>query len=159
MDARRQTYSKEDERLKEYVLVNLCSVITTKEIDRLLKLTKNEFKRKHRVNKIMLGKIDEVVKETEKILTKVLLDNQYEVNMAKGYLEEPNMTSQINLEADQTIDDTYENAEVSVQEEVGEEDTRKAKERKDKVENPLTVVVDPPVSEKNAEKEKSGCQG
>lgn len=84
LDARRQIASKEDERLKEYVLVNLCSIITTEEIDRLLKLTKNEFKRKYRVNKIMLGKIDEVVKETKNILTKILLDNQYEVNKAKG---------------------------------------------------------------------------
>lgn len=51
LDARRQTTNKEDEGLKEHVLVNLCSVISKEEIDRLLKLEKNDFESKYRVNK------------------------------------------------------------------------------------------------------------
>lgn len=57
LDAKRQTTSKEDERLNEYVLVNLCSVITIEEIDRLLKLTKNKFRSKHRVKKSCQGRL------------------------------------------------------------------------------------------------------
>lgn len=75
LDVRRQTTNKEDERLKEYVLVNLCSIICKEEIERFLQLTKNEFKSKYKVNKIMFVKIDEVAKETKNFLTKVLLEN------------------------------------------------------------------------------------
>ncbi|GLJ50768.1 hypothetical protein SUGI_1081350 [Cryptomeria japonica] len=64
------------------------------------------------------------------------------------------MTSQVNLEPEQTIDDTFEHAKVSVQDEVGKEDTGKAEEGKDKVENPPTIAVDPPVFENNAKKGK-----
>lgn len=64
LDARMLTTSKEDEKLKEYVLVNLCSDISKEEIDRLLQSTKSEFRSKHRVNKVMLGKINEIAKET-----------------------------------------------------------------------------------------------
>lgn len=106
----------------------------------MLKLAKNKFKSKHRVNKITLGKIYDVKKKIEKILTKVLLDNQEEVDM----------TSQINPEAEQTMDDTFvpevqidEQVEVSVQEEVREEDAGKEEEGKEKVENPLVIAVNP----------------
>ncbi|XP_059069826.1 uncharacterized protein LOC131046319 [Cryptomeria japonica] len=49
---------------------------------------------------------------------------------------------------------TVEHVEVSVQEEVGEEDAEKAEEGNDKVENPPAIAVDPLVPEKNAKKEK-----
>lgn len=55
--------NKEDGRLKEYVLVNLCSLISKEEIDILIQLAKNEFKSKYIIYKIMLGKVDEVAKE------------------------------------------------------------------------------------------------
>lgn len=43
LDARRHTTSIEDERIKEYVLVNLSSVISRDEVTRSLKLAKDRF--------------------------------------------------------------------------------------------------------------------
>lgn len=79
LEMRRQTNNKEDKRLREYVVVNICYVISKEEIDRILKEPKNQFRRKTTMNKIMIGQIDEVIKATEAILRKVLLQNQYEV--------------------------------------------------------------------------------
>lgn len=62
------------------MLVNLSSVISKIEVDRLLKIAKERFKSKKRVNKIMLGKIDEVTKEIEAILRQFLKENKYDVN-------------------------------------------------------------------------------
>lgn len=80
MDARRHTTSLEDEIIKEYVLVNLSSVISKVEVVRLLNIAKERFKSKKRVNKIMFGKIDEVTKETEVIMRQFLIDQRYDVN-------------------------------------------------------------------------------
>ncbi|XP_059066258.1 uncharacterized protein LOC131857590 [Cryptomeria japonica] len=100
------------------------NVISKVEIERLLKLTKNEFRSKYKVNKIMFGKIDEVAKENKKILSKVLLENQYEVNQI------------------------VEKIEVSMQEVVRFEDERKEDEGKDKDDNPLVDADNPLVLEK-----------
>lgn len=67
LDAQRHTTSLEDERIKECVLVNLSFIIYKEEVFRLLKLAKQRFRSKKRVNKLMLGKIDEVTKEFESI--------------------------------------------------------------------------------------------
>lgn len=64
LDVRRNASNLEDERMKEYVLVNLCSVISKSKVDRLLKIEKSKFTRKPRVNRIMFRKVDEVAKET-----------------------------------------------------------------------------------------------
>lgn len=99
----------------------------------------------------MLGKIDEVAKEIEKILTKKLLDNKYEVNQQ----------GDSNMKAEQKMDDTsipnvytIEPEEVRVEYAVdkGGEDARKADEDKDKSDNPLVLgkEVD---TEKDAKKE------
>lgn len=61
--------------MKGYVLVNLCSIITKSEVDIILKIAKNKFRSKTRVNRIMLGKVDEVAMETEAILKQVLEKN------------------------------------------------------------------------------------
>lgn len=82
LDARRHTTSLEDERIKEYVLVNLSSIISKGEVIRLLKIATKRFRSKKRVNRIMLGKIDEVTKETEEILRQFLIDHIYDVNLA-----------------------------------------------------------------------------
>lgn len=54
--------------MQEYVLVNTCPVISRDEVERLFKLAKEKFKSKRIINRIMLGKIDEVAKEIEKII-------------------------------------------------------------------------------------------
>lgn len=64
------------------------------------------------------------------------------------------MPSQVNLEAEPIVDDTFEHVEFRVQDEVGEKDIGKDVEGKGKVENPSTIVVDPLVPKKNAKKEK-----
>lgn len=43
LDIRRQKTKADEEKIREYVLVNLCSVITKAEIDRILQLTKDKF--------------------------------------------------------------------------------------------------------------------
>lgn len=49
LDARRHTTSLEDERIKEYVLVNLSSDIAKDEVITLLKLAKDRFQSKKRL--------------------------------------------------------------------------------------------------------------
>lgn len=83
LDARRQKTSLEDDGMKEYVLVNLCLVISKSEIDKLLKISKSRFRSKTRVNKIMFRKKYEVTKEIEEILKQILMENQYEINLVK----------------------------------------------------------------------------
>lgn len=45
----------------------------------ILKESKPHFRRKTRVNKLMIGLTDEVVKDTEKIIKTILQKNQYDV--------------------------------------------------------------------------------
>lgn len=68
LDIQRNTTCQKDEEMKEYVSVNSCSVISRDEVERLLKLAKEKFRSKRRINKIMLNKIDEVAKETDQII-------------------------------------------------------------------------------------------
>lgn len=89
----KKTTNKEDERLREYVLVNICSMISTKEINKIIKEAKNEFRRKTRVNKIVIGNTDKVIKDTDTILRKVLLQNQYEVMLEKTQDDAPKSSS------------------------------------------------------------------
>lgn len=65
LDARRHTTCLEDGRIQKYLLVNLIFVISKSDVVILLNLAKERFRRKKRVRKIMLGKIDEVTKETK----------------------------------------------------------------------------------------------
>lgn len=46
LDMWREIVRVEEERLREYVLINLCFVISKDEIARILKLEKNEFRSK-----------------------------------------------------------------------------------------------------------------
>lgn len=85
LEFRRDSAKVEEERLREYVLVQVCHVIAVKEIDRIIKEAKTEFRNKTKVNKIMIDKLDEVMKDTETILTKFLLKNQYEVVPKKSH--------------------------------------------------------------------------
>lgn len=67
----------------EYTLVNLCLVISKDEIQRILKLVQENFRSKHKVNKIIFGKFAEIAKETKRILKKLLKENQYQINPEK----------------------------------------------------------------------------
>lgn len=78
-EMRRQTANKEYERLREYVIVNLCRVIAVTKMNKILQEAKPYFRSKTRVNKIMIGLTDEVVKDTKKILKLILERNQYVV--------------------------------------------------------------------------------
>lgn len=101
LDTRRLMACKEEDRLKEYVLVELCLVIAKAKMDRVLKVSNPEFSSKARVNKIMIGKIYEVAKDTKIILRTILLENKYEVVPEK---------TKDNLEAVKTKDDILEDA-------------------------------------------------
>lgn len=80
---RRRYANKEEERLREYVLVELFPIIANEEIARILKEAKNEFSRKTGINKIMIRKTEEVIKDTKRILRKVFLQNQYWSSLRK----------------------------------------------------------------------------
>ncbi|XP_059073722.1 uncharacterized protein LOC131874389 [Cryptomeria japonica] len=58
------------------------------EVDRMLKIAKDRLRIEKRVNKIMLGKIDEVVKETKIILKQFLQEHIYEVNPKDQSIEQ-----------------------------------------------------------------------
>lgn len=85
LECRRDSAKIEEERLREYVLVQLWPVIAEKEVDRILKEAKSEFRSKTRIYKLMIVKSKEVMKDTEKILRSVLLKNQYEVVLEKSH--------------------------------------------------------------------------
>lgn len=89
LDVRRHTNILEGERIKEYVLVNLSSVISRDDVTGLLNLSKDRFQSKKRVNKIMRGKIDEVTKETEIILRQFLIDQRVDVNVEEPSQDTP----------------------------------------------------------------------
>lgn len=61
------------------MLVQLCLVIAKLKIDRIPKENKENFRSKLRVNGLMIGKNEEVHKETKQILREILLKYQYEV--------------------------------------------------------------------------------
>lgn len=66
IDARRMNASKKDREMKETELVNRCTCITHDEVNRLIEeANKNKFKSKNRINKLMIGNVDEVRKEIE----------------------------------------------------------------------------------------------
>lgn len=74
LEIRKDTTRLEKERIREYVLVQICHVIAKVEIDRILKENKKKFRSKSRVNRLMIEKIEEVHKETEQILREILLN-------------------------------------------------------------------------------------
>lgn len=76
VEMRRSIAKEEDERLKEYVIVNLCPVIAIAEVNRILKKAKKDLRRKTRINKLMVEQIDVVIKDTKKILKPILEKNQ-----------------------------------------------------------------------------------
>lgn len=68
IDGRRKSSSQMDREIKESELVNQCTSITIEEIDRLTLLAnKKEFKRKNKVNNLMVGRVGEISRETSAI--------------------------------------------------------------------------------------------
>lgn len=53
LEMRRSSAKVEDDRLKEYVIVSLCSVIAAEEVNRILKEAQKHFRRKSRINKLI----------------------------------------------------------------------------------------------------------
>lgn len=142
LEMRRRKKNNEEERLREYVLVELCPVIANEDIARILNEAKNEFKRKTRVNKIMIGKTKEVIEDTKRILRKVLLQNKYEVILEKTQ----GNNSKSSLET-QTKDDTSSflevQIEVNVPEDARDKDVaNKGEEEEEKVEDNQNPLVD-----------------
>lgn len=74
--------------------MNLSFIISKAEVLRLLKIAKDRFRSKKRVNKLMLGKIDEVTKETKTILRQFVIERRYDVNLAH-YVTHPKEQSRI----------------------------------------------------------------
>lgn len=56
LEMRRNIAKAEDDRLKEYVIVNIYLVITIEEVKRIIKESLKHFIIKIRINKIMIGK-------------------------------------------------------------------------------------------------------
>ncbi|XP_057856259.1 uncharacterized protein LOC131065690 [Cryptomeria japonica] len=70
------------------------------EVDRLLKLAKDKFRSKKRVNKIMLKKIDEVVNETKAILKQFLKEHKYDEDQPEKSIHAEQINEQTIVEDD-----------------------------------------------------------
>ncbi|XP_059072870.1 uncharacterized protein LOC131873701 [Cryptomeria japonica] len=79
LDLRKETARIEKERIREYELVQLCRVIAKTKVDKILKENKERFRSKTKVNKIMIGKNEDVHKETQEILREILKKYEYDV--------------------------------------------------------------------------------
>lgn len=76
IDARRLTVSKIDEKMKERELINVCTYVSQDEAKRLIEeANKKEFRRRNRVNRLMIGRVEEVRKETEDIWRRIMKNN------------------------------------------------------------------------------------
>lgn len=59
--------------MKERELANLCTCITHSELNRLIEEeNKKEFKSKNQINRLMIGNVEEVRKETQDIWKKII---------------------------------------------------------------------------------------
>lgn len=71
IDARRMNASKIDIKMKDRELVNRCKYITHSEVNKLIEeANKKEFKSKNKINRLMIGNLEEVRKEIEEIWKK-----------------------------------------------------------------------------------------
>lgn len=84
LDMRKKTTRIEEERIREYELVQLCPVIAKTKVDKILKKNKERFRSKTHVNKIMIGKNVEVHKETQQILREIIKKYDYDVVLEKS---------------------------------------------------------------------------
>lgn len=76
IDERRLIANNTDKEMKERELVNICTYITPDEVKILIEeANKKEFKRKNRVNRMMIGKVEEVRKEIEDIWRKKIVSD------------------------------------------------------------------------------------
>lgn len=65
LDGRRLTGSKLDKEMKERELIKIIACISQEEVDKLMELTnRKEFRSKNKVNRLMVGRVEEVRKET-----------------------------------------------------------------------------------------------
>ncbi|XP_059076764.1 MADS-box transcription factor 31-like [Cryptomeria japonica] len=65
---RRLTARRLDKEIKGSTLINVSASISQEEVDRIMELAnKKEFRSKNRVNRLMVGKVEEVRKETKEI--------------------------------------------------------------------------------------------
>lgn len=70
--------------MKERELINVCTCITQDEVHRLIEEDKkNEFRSQNRVNRLMVGRVEEVRKETKNIWKKIIMSNPLYYNGAK----------------------------------------------------------------------------
>ncbi|XP_057864250.1 uncharacterized protein LOC131072193 [Cryptomeria japonica] len=77
MDDKRKSASQMHREIKESQLVNQCTSITIEEIDRLILLAnKKEFGSTHGVNSLMVGRVEEIRRETSAIWNKFLTKNR-----------------------------------------------------------------------------------
>ncbi|XP_059068609.1 uncharacterized protein LOC131859095 [Cryptomeria japonica] len=79
LEMRKGSVKTKDEILREYVIVNLHNVIAIEEVKRILKEIRKAFRSKTKINKLVIGEIDEVVKDIDKILKPILKKNQYDI--------------------------------------------------------------------------------
>lgn len=76
IDARRIIASRTNKEMKEIELINVCTCITQDKVKRLIEeANKKEFRSKNMVNKLMIGKVEEVRKETKDIWRKIIVND------------------------------------------------------------------------------------
>ncbi|XP_059077213.1 uncharacterized protein LOC131876304 [Cryptomeria japonica] len=76
LDARRLIPNKIDKEMKERELINVCTCIFQEEAHKLIKEeNKKEFRSRNRVNRLMIGSVEEVRKETKEIWRRIIKNN------------------------------------------------------------------------------------
>lgn len=95
-----------EEQMREHILVDLCPVMSIEEMKKIINDEKRDFKRKTRVNKLMIGKTEEVAKDTE-VLKAVLLKNRYNVVFEKMHDEDVPSGPEIEEAKEDTIENTH----------------------------------------------------
>ncbi|XP_059064778.1 uncharacterized protein LOC131073083 [Cryptomeria japonica] len=96
LDARRLNASRVHKEMNEHELINISACISQEEVDRLVEQANNkEFIRKKGVNKIMIGRVEEVIKEIEEMWKRFLKNNQGETQTKA----DPEVWANITLDA------------------------------------------------------------
>lgn len=81
LDARRLTASRLVKEMKKRELINISACISQEEVANLIELAnQEEFRRKNRVNRLTIGKVEEVRKEIKEIWKRFLKDNQLPIS-------------------------------------------------------------------------------
>lgn len=99
LESRRLSALSEEKNLRKRFLTNLYLEMSIEEMDLFLEKDKKEFRRKTRVNKLMIGETDAVFNETKEILEEFL--SRDKINIEKINTENVQENKEVNVEVNE----------------------------------------------------------